>query len=125
MKSPKKSGDNGRWERTLARFFTANRIPLRWDGVAKRFVGISSYTFARIAPMRARVNPDEALSNLPRYFREHQHDGNLIVVVTNLKYGDDLEDSLVVMKLGTFAPIFTSHINTDRERYVYAADHHR
>lgn len=125
MKAPTRSGDNGAWERALARFLTVSRIPVVWKGDVQRFTGIVSYTFARIAPMRARLNPDESLTKLPKFFKQREHLPNLIVFVTNRKYGDDLEDSLVVMRLGTFAPIFATHINNDRERYIDAAYRHR
>lgn len=121
MKAPQgESGDNGKWERTLARFFTANRIPLTWGGAVKGFTGISGYTIRRIAPMRSRYYSTASWKEMPAYFRERQHLPNMIVVVTNRKYGDDIEDSLVVMRLGTFAPIFATHINSDRERYIHA-----
>ena len=122
VKAPTRSGDTGSWERALARFLTVNKVPVTWK--TGKFAGISSYTLARIAPMRARLNPDESLSKLPLFFRLRQHERNLIVFVTNRKYGDDLEDSLVVMRLGTFMPMFATHINSDRERYIDAAQHH-
>lgn len=124
MKPPTTSGDKGSWERTLARYFTANKVPLTWDGASHTFKGLAGYTIRRSAPMRARIDPGQALTALPRFFRSHQDDG-LIVVVTNRKYGEDLEDSLVVTRLGTFGPIFASHINSDRERYIYAPDNQR
>ena len=61
---------------------------------------------------------------MPEYMRKHNDERNLIVFVTNPVYGDSVGDSLVVMRLSTFADIFGSHINTDRERYIYAPDNH-
>ncbi len=122
VKAPTQTGDRGIWERALARFMTVNRVPVTWKG--SKFNGISGYTLARIAPMRARLHPDESLSKLPLFFRLRQHEQNLIVFVTNRKYGDDLEDSLVVMRLGTFMPMFATHINSDKERYIDAPNDH-
>jgi hypothetical protein len=117
VKAPTASGNNGRWERTLARYFTANRIPVTWEGVSKTFTGLHGYTIRRSVPMRARLDPGEALNAIPRFFRQHK-ETNLIVIVTNRRYGDDLEDSLVVMRLDTFTSMFATHINSDRERYI-------
>ncbi len=123
MKAPTQSGDTGGWERAIARYLTANRVPVRWDHTTQSFTGLSGYTIRRSVPMRARLDPGQALTALPKFFRTHTDNG-LIVVVTNRKYGEDLEDSLVVTRLGTFGPILASHINNDRERYIYAPDNH-
>ena len=125
MKAPRGSGNTGVWERTIGRYLTANRIPLAWAGHLTGFVGVSGYTFRRIVPKRAATVQAETWKGMPAYFREHRDDHNLIVIVTNKQYGDDLEDSLVVMRLGTFTPMFATHINSDKERYIHAANDHR
>lgn len=117
MKVPRRSGDTGAWERMIARFLTANKVPVEWSGAVRRFIGLHGYTIRRIAPMRARYDTSQALHGLPVLFRASD-DPNLIVIVTNAHYGDNLEDSLVVLRLGTFTPIFATHINNDRERYI-------
>lgn len=121
MKAPRQSGDKGAWERTISRYLTANKVPVLWDYTQRKFTGIHGYTLKRIAPMRARYDTSQSLSGLPEFFRDHAGEPNLVVIVTNRKYGDDLEDSLVVMRLGTFGPMFATHITSDRERYLDAS----
>jgi hypothetical protein len=125
MKAPRGSGDTGTWERTLSRFLTVSGIPVQWKGHLTGFTGLSGYVIKRIAPQRSRYLSTASWAKMPEFWREHRDINNLIVIVTNRKYGDDLEDSLVVMRLGTFAPIFATHINNDRERYIDAANRDR
>jgi hypothetical protein len=120
MKAPVKTGDDGRWERTIARYLTANKIPIRWKG--GMFQGIAQHTIRRIAPMRRGT--DETLARMPAYFRQRRDEPNLIVLVTNRMYGDDIEDSLVVMRLGTLTPMFATFVNNDRERWIINATQH-
>jgi hypothetical protein len=123
MKAPSSvGGANGRWERTLARYLTVNKVPLTWAGQIKGFTGISGYGFRRIAPKAARFDPMASWCRMPEYMKEHRNIRNLIVFVTNRTYGDGIEDSLVVMRLSTFTEMFSTHINSDRERYIYAPD---
>jgi hypothetical protein len=121
MKVPAtKGGDNGRWERMIARYLTANRIPLTWRGKMTGFTGIAGYGFRRIAPKRAQFLSEETWSKMPEYMKKYSHISNLIVFVTNKTYGDNIEDTIVVMRLSTFTEIFATHVNNDRERYIYA-----
>jgi hypothetical protein len=116
MRVPVPRADKGVWERAISRYLHGNRIPLTWKG--GQFVGLHRYTFRRIVPKRANQDPSQSLSQLPRYFKERADEQNLIVFITNPQYGDSLEDSLVAMRLGTFGPIFETHINNNRERLV-------
>lgn len=107
------------WERTLARYFAANGLPLRWDGVAKRFRGISGHMFGRLNPDKEeRVWP-----RMPKYMHDIESqssnpDGRAaILFITNKKYGDSVDDSMVVMRLGTLIPMLKSLYYSDRERY--------
>lgn len=123
MKAPASTGgDNGRWERTIARYLTAHRVPVTWKGPVAGFTGIAGYGFRRIAPKASRYVSEATWAKMPLYMRQHAGIRNLIVIVTNRMYGDDIEDSIVVMRLSTFAEIFATHINSDRERYIYAPD---
>jgi hypothetical protein len=108
------------WERVLTRYFAASGIPLRWDYETRRFHGVAGHVFARLNPAK-----EEAVwANIPKYVRkyessDHNSDGKpAIIFVTNRTYGDSVEDSLVVMRLGTFANIFKPFVHSDKERWI-------
>lgn len=129
MKAPKTGGgnsDNGQWERTISRYLTAHKVPVRWDAAKQKFVGLYGYFIKRVAPMRRGESLSEVTwSRMPLYMREMRDEMNHILIVTNRRYGDDVEDSLVVMRLNTFAEMLSTHINSDRERYIDAPYSHR
>ena len=108
------------WERVLTRYFAALGIPLRWDYGTRRFTGVSGHLFARLNPAKE----DAMWANIPKYVRKYEsseHNGSsvpVVIFVTNRTYGDSVDDSLVVMRLGTFAPMFKSFVDSDKERWV-------
>jgi hypothetical protein len=61
---------------------------------------------------------------MPEYIRKYeQPDKNkeskqVVVLATNRKYGDSIDDTLVVMRLGTFIPMLKAMIQQDRERWI-------
>lgn len=124
MRSPRKTGDDGRWERTVARCFNAFGIPVQWDYSRRRFIGLSGINIKRIAPMRSRLDDSQSLTTLPRTIRIMEESGeqNPIIVVTNRHYGDTVEDSLVVLRLGSFLPMLAVFVESDRERYINAVN---
>lgn len=116
MKAPEEKTD--RWERTLSRYFSANGLPLQWNYKARRFLGIARHTFARINP-RQEHHTVNAWVKMPDRLRRFESDGNnAVILVTNKRYGDDVEDSIVVMRLGTFMPMLKAMYNNDKERWT-------
>ena len=115
MKAPSEQ----RWEKTLTRYFAAWGVPLRWDYVSRRFHGISGHLFARLNP---RVEAS-VWARMPEYLKKYEHpsrnpDGRQVVIfTTNKTYGDSVDDSIVVMRLGTFIPMMKSLVETDKERW--------
>jgi len=107
------------WEQTISRYFAAVGIPLRWEGLRKRFQGIAGHEFARLNP---KSNKNEAVwTRMPEYVKKYERlaDGKQVVVfVTNRGYGDSVDDSLVVLRMGTFAPMLKAFIETDKERWT-------
>lgn len=124
MRSPTGTGDDGRWERTVARCMNSFGIPVKWDYRSRSFVGLRGITLKRIAPMRSRLDDTQSLTALPRTIKALEERGHQtpVIVVTNRHYGDSVEDSLVVMRLGSFLPMFMRYINSDRERYIDAGN---
>lgn len=108
-----RSTSESKWESTLSRYFAANSIPLKWDGVAKRFVGVAGHVIARINP-KSEAN---AWARMPERFKFYENDRNLIVFVTNRQYGDSVDDNFVIMRLGTFIPMMKALVESDRERW--------
>ena len=108
------------WERVLTRYFAAFGIPLRWDYGTRRFTGVAGHLFARLNPAKE----DAMWANIPKYVRKYESSEHnvssvpVIIFVTNRVYGESVEDSLVVMRLGTFAPMFKSFVNSDKERWI-------
>lgn len=99
------------WERALARYFTIHSIPLKWDGVAKRFLGIRGLMISRINPQVE----ESAWAEMPKRIRAYEAKDrnpdrlNAIVLVTNKRYGDSIDDTMVVMRLGTLLPMLKSY----------------
>lgn len=110
-----RSSSNG-WERLLERYFVSYGLPLRWNGVHKRFTGIARHTVSRINP----YDPDTIWARMPMYLKRYeQHtEKQAIVVVTNRRYGDSVDDSIVVLRLGTFAPMLKAFYEADKERWT-------
>lgn len=117
MRAPKEAGEA--WERTLTRFFAAHGVPLRWDYVSRRFHGLAGHNVARINPAKE----DNVWQNMPQYVRKYEYpDRNkeskqVMVFVTNKRYGDSVDDTLVVMRLGTLMPMLKSMVDKDPERW--------
>lgn len=109
------------WERTLSRYFAAHGVDLRWSYPARRFLGVAGHTFARLNPKKE----DKMWSRMPDYIRKYETaDGKQVVIIaTNRGYGDSVDDSMVVMRLGTFIPMLKALIETDRERWTDVTDH--
>jgi len=106
------------WERVMTRYFAANHIPLKWEYIPRRFTGIAGHVFARLNPKQDAV--ENVWVRMPEYVKRYEknEDGkNAIVFVTNRAYGDNIDDSLVVLRLGTFVPMLKAFIDSDKERW--------
>lgn len=116
MKSPKETG--GRWESTLTRYFAAYGIPIRWDGIHKRFTGFRKHTVKRINPSSPTAEGNQ-WRLMPQNLRKAEVDGQrAILIVSSKRYGDEVEDSIVVMRLGTASPMLKALIDNDKERWI-------
>lgn len=116
MKAPREAS-NG-WEKTLSRYFHAANIPLNWDYGSRRFVGLSGFDIARLNPK----TEDLVWPRMPERFKSYEHrrthtNSDIIVLVTNRQYGDSVDDSFVITRLGTFTPMLHALIATNPERY--------
>jgi hypothetical protein len=118
MKAPREAG-NG-WEKALSRYFAAHALPLQWDYPSRRFQGVAGHSFPRLNPSLE----ENVWARMPEYIRKYeQPDKNkeskqVVVLATNRKYGDSIDDTLVVMRLGTFIPMLKAMIQQDRERWI-------
>lgn len=115
MKAPREAG----WEKTLTRYFAALGIPLRWKYAKRRFLGVSGHEFARLNPKSGK---DESVwARMPEYVNKYERlaEGKQVIVfATNRGYGDSVDDSLVVLRLGTFAPMLKALVDSDKERWT-------
>jgi hypothetical protein len=121
MKPPREGKE--RWERTLSRYFASYGIKLRWSYQRRRFIGIANHMFARLNPR----NEVKVWERMPDYIRKYETNNNpdgkqVVVLVTNRMYGDSVDDTLVVTRLGTFIPMLQALVENDRERWTDAAD---
>ncbi len=115
MKAPKEAA----WENVLTRYFAAVGIPLRWRYHARRFLGIAGHEFARINPKS--VSEAGVWSRMPDYINKYEKlsgGKQVVIFVTNREYGDSVDDSLVVLRLGAFAPMLKAMVDTDKERWT-------
>lgn len=114
------------WEKALSRYFAAHAVDLRWDYASRRFTGIAGHIFARLNPQKE----DNVWKRMPEYVKRYeQSDRNsegkqVVIFATNRQYGDSVEDTLVVMRLGTFAPMLKALINQDKERWINGTPKH-
>lgn len=117
MKSPKEG--NERWERTISRYFAAYSLKLQWSYPQRRFVGIAGHLFARLNPHNEVKMWELMPQTLRKYEKERNPDSKQVVIfVTNRRYGDSVDDSIVVMRLGTFLPMVKALVESDRERWT-------
>lgn len=116
MKPPK---EGPAWERVLTRYFAAVGIPLRWLYQKRRFIGVSGHEFARLNPKSSKEASVWTL--MPEYVRKYERnsDGKQVVIfVTNRQYGDSVDDSLVVLRMGAFIPMLKALVDSDKERWT-------
>lgn len=116
MRAPKEGKE--RWERTLTRYFAAYSVPLRWSYPARRFQGVAGHLFARLNPQ----NEDKMWQLMPQTIRKYENERNpngkqVVIFATNRRYGDSIDDSLVVMRMGTFIPMLKALVDSDKERW--------
>ena len=118
MRPPREGKE--RWERTLSRYFATYGVDLRWSYPRRRFIGIANHVFARINPR----NESNVWQRMPDFIRKYEtaEGKQVVVLVTNRMYGDSVDDTLVVTRLGTFVPMLKALVETDRERWTYAAN---
>jgi hypothetical protein len=117
MKSPKEGQE--RWERTISRYFAAYSIKLKWSYPQRRFIGIAGHLFARLNPQNEVRMWELMPQTLRKYETERNPDGKQVVIfVTNRRYGDSVDDSIVVMRLGTFLPMIKALVDSDKERWT-------
>jgi hypothetical protein len=58
---------------------------------------------------------------MPEYMRKYERlaDGKQVIIfATNRGYGDSVDDSLVVLRMGTFAPMLKAFVDQDKERWT-------
>ena len=104
------------WEALLTRYFAAVRVPLRWDARAKRFVGFAGHAVARINTAKEEGWWARAPEFLRRYEAREPHK-KVILIVASRRYGDNIEDAIVVMRVGTLVPMVKALVEGDRERW--------
>ena len=118
MKAPREA-DNG-WEKAISRYFHANNIPVTWEYQTRRFEGLPGFEICRINPKAAT---EEAVwTRMPdhiRSFERRQRDSrqSLLILVTNRQYGDSVDDSIVVTRLGSYVQLLKAFIDKEPERY--------
>jgi hypothetical protein len=111
------------WEGILTRYFYAIGINLRWNARDKRFRGMSGHSIARINP---RVTEESFWKSAPEFVRKYEKlapHQRVILVVASKSYGDNVEDTLVLTRMGTFAPMLKAFIESDKERWNDATQH--
>lgn len=107
----KSVGEKG-WERKLTRYLHAHSLPLQWNYSTRRFSGLPGFSIARINPLVE----DNAWASMPKRVlsyesRERNPSGDpVIVFVTNKRYGDSIDDSMVVLRLGAFIPMLKAFV---------------
>lgn len=117
MKSPKE----GSWESVLTRFFAVHGLRVRWSYPHRRFIGIAGHAFARLNP----YNEDKMWELMPQHLKQYEarSEGKQVVIfATNRRYGDSVDDTIVVMRLGTFMPMLKALVNSDPGRWTDAAN---
>lgn len=102
--------------RSLARYLTAEGVPVVWNAAQSTFDGISGVVMKRMNP-RNEVN---LWARMPEHFRKHEKGSDLplVMFVTTRGYGENVSDSFVVMRIGTLVRWLGPLVRFDRERWV-------
>lgn len=108
------------WERLIARYLIASGMPVfRWDGKDKRFHGVRGFSWTRSNP-----TGNGGWANVPFYFKRYERErqnGNphpVIMFLASKYNGENVEDTFVLMRLGTFAPLIKALIESDPARHI-------
>ena len=121
MKAPREGQE--RWERTVSRYFAVHGLKVKWSYPQRRFVGIAGHMFARLNPYNEVKMWELMPQTLRKYETERNPDGKQVVIfATNRRYGDSVDDSIVVLRLGTFLPMLKALVDSDKERWTDAPD---
>lgn len=117
MKVPKEPT----WERLISRFLTAHGIPgFRFLPVDKRFTGVRGFAFVRCTP-KIEVG---GWKNMPYYFKRFESErqnGNphpVVMFITSKHNGPNVDDTFVMMRLETYAPMLKALVESDPSRYL-------
>lgn len=94
-------------------------VPLSWNETKKRFTGVKGFHFGRVSTVKeggfARVP-----SLLRRFETERAH-GNphpVVLFAMDARYGPNLEDTLVVMRMQTFTAMLREAVETHPNKYL-------
>ena len=72
-----------------------------------------------------RVNPrdeERVWANMPTVLRKYESlepNRKVVMIVASKSYGDNVEDCIVVTRLGTTVPWWKALVDSDRERYAH------
>jgi hypothetical protein len=92
---------------------------VKYDGKAKRFVGIKGFSMVRISP-----KSEEGWAKVPFYFRRYETEranGNphpVIMFLTSKHNGSDIEQTFVLTRLETFTPLLQTAIEANPGYYL-------
>jgi len=119
LKIPKKT-DTYTWEKLVARFMVACGVPgFSFDGAKRRFIGVKGFSFVRVTP-----KTEGGWATVPWAFNRYETIRTLgnphptIMFLTSRTHGDNIEDSYVLMRLETFAPMLKQYVESDPQRYL-------
>jgi hypothetical protein len=108
------------WESLICRLMVAAGVPaFRYDGMRHRFTGVKGFSFVRIMP-----HSEGGWAKLPFNFRRYETERNqgsshpVVMFATSKRYGPNIEDTFVVLRLDSFAQILATAVAADPGRYL-------
>jgi len=108
------------WENLIVKYLTSVGVPgFSYNGKDKRFHGIKGFSFVRIAP-----KADGGWANVPYQFHRYETEranGNphpVIMFLTGRNNGSEVNNTYVLTRLETFAPMLKTMIEAEPTRYL-------
>jgi hypothetical protein len=102
--------------RTIARYMTAEGVPVKWDAADWQFRGLSGVLMKKMNPSAG----EGAWARMPEFFKRHEKDSDLplVLIVASKRYGENVSDAFVIMRISTLVRWLGPLVKFDRERMV-------
>lgn len=107
------------WETLITRYMASEGIPLSWNELKKRFTGVKGFHFGRVSTVKE--GGFGRVPSLLRRFETERANGNphpVVLFAMDARYGPNMEDTIAVMRMSTFASLLKEVIEAHPNKYL-------